>query len=244
MQETRRNRIVIDLDPRQRAKTISREQKRRWPKVLATFGIIAIAVVVLTIAGIFIWWQRYKTTPAYSLALIVDAAQRKDVVALNNMLDTEKIAGNMAGQVTEKAVARYGEALTPAARKSVEVLIPGLMPRVRQDIERELARTVEQFAEQSGRRPFFVIAVMMPYVVNINTQGDVAKVTSTVRNRPTELTLERYADQWKITSVTDEAIVQRVVDRVLQDLPAIGAPPGEPPGRDPFRLPRRRRRSR
>jgi len=36
------------------------------------------------------------------------------------------------------------------------------------------------------------------------------------------LGLQRSGDQWKVTEVKDEVLVQRVVDGVMKDLPAIG----------------------
>jgi Protein of unknown function (DUF2939) len=244
MQDSRRNRIVIDLEPRHSARTISRQRKRRLPRLLSTLGIIVVAIVVLAGVGGYFWWQHYKTTPAYSVAVIVDAVQRGDMATVGEMVDTDKIGAKLIGQVTERATARYGASLSPATRQQVESLIPGLMPRVKLDVQNEVTRTVQQIAQQSGPRPFLLVVLTLRYMVNISTAGDTAKVTATVRNRPTELTLERVGDRWKVTAVQDDAIIQRLVDRLMVDLPAIGTPPGEPAGRDPFRLPRPRRRRR
>ena len=47
--------------------------------------------------GAFLWWQHYQTTPAYSLAVLVDAAQRNDMTGVDKIVDTDKIVDNFAG---------------------------------------------------------------------------------------------------------------------------------------------------
>ena len=37
-----------------------------------------------------------------------------------------------------------------------------------------------------------------------------------------ELTMQRYSDGWKMTEFKDELAVQRIVDAVIKELPAIG----------------------
>ena len=250
MQATRRNRIVIDLNPRSSGATSLRGQKRRWPKVLAILGLVAATAIVLAVAVGFIWWQRYKTTPAYSLASLVYSLQHDDnpTTAFDQFVDTNKILDSLSAQVTEKTISRYGAAMNPALRQRVQDLIPELLPGVREQamesVRFTLADHVKQITQASGKRPLFVTAITLPYLINIATEGDTATVNTTVRDRPTELLLERSADRWKITAVRNDAIVQRIVERMMQDLPPIGAPPGERPGRDPFRVPRRLRRGR
>ena len=75
-----RKRIVIDLDAREgthagQSRTAG-AKRRRWPRVLAIlFGLFVVGVVVVLIAS-FLWWRNYQSTPAYTLTLMVDAAQR------------------------------------------------------------------------------------------------------------------------------------------------------------------------
>ena len=42
-------------------------------------------------AGAFLSWHHYQTTPTYSLALLVDAAQRNDMPDVDKVMDTDKI---------------------------------------------------------------------------------------------------------------------------------------------------------
>jgi hypothetical protein len=41
--------------------------------------------------------------------------------------------------------------------------------------------------------------------------------------RTIEFTMQRDAGDWRVTEVKDDVLVQRVVDNVMKELPAIGA---------------------
>ena len=71
-------------------------------------------------------------------------------------------------------------------------------------------------------KPFTVVAIGLPYFVNITTKGDTAKIVAALRDRQVELTMERYGERWKVTAIKDDPIVQRIVDELIRDLPAIG----------------------
>ena len=62
----------------------------------------------------------------------------------------------------------------------------------------------------------------MPKLVTITTDGDKARAIAPLPNRTIELGLQRDGDFWKVTEFKDEVLLQRVVDSVMKDLPAIG----------------------
>ena len=43
-----------------------------------------------------------------------------------------------------------------------------------------------------------------------------------MNERTIEIGLQRDADRWKVTEFKDDVVVQRVVDNVMKELPAIG----------------------
>src|SRR2546422_11393186 len=79
----KRNRIVIDLGQGQQRGEVPRglaeESKSRGG--LRWILLIIAAVLVPFVAGIagggYFWWHHYQSSPADSLALLVDASQRK-----------------------------------------------------------------------------------------------------------------------------------------------------------------------
>ncbi len=242
MQDSRRK-IVIDLSPGQGVRKVQTgAAKRRWPKVLMGLSVFVVIAGVLLMAGAVVWWQYYKTRPSYALAVVVDSIQRNDPASLNEVLDSEKVVSNLVGQVTQTASTRYGGEPSLVNRQRIESLIPGLLPRVRQNIQGELARPLQQIAEKVGNKPFVLVAVTIPYVVDINTNGDTSTVSFKDGNKVTQLTMERISGQWRITAIKDDEVVQRIVDKIIQELPSVGQPLTQPLGRD--LSPRSRSRSR
>src|SRR5207245_11442303 len=93
----RRNRIVIDLD-QARADQQGRASARRSGRAGRILGIIAVVLVLIIIcvaAGAYFWWRHYQTSPAYSLALLADAAQRNDTATMDGLLDYDSIINSV-----------------------------------------------------------------------------------------------------------------------------------------------------
>lgn len=197
-------------------------RKSRVGKILAVFGIIIVAIVLLAAGGGFLWWQHYQTTPTYSVALLVDAAQRNDMAAVDKIADMDKIVDNFAAQVTEKAAGRYGVALSGDMRKAIESRVPDLLPMIKRQVRDAVAARIKEISAKADQKPFFVVAVAMPYFVHVTTiGGEIVDATITVQDRQVVLELTRSGDAWKLVAMRDDALVQQLVDDVIKDLPAI-----------------------
>lgn len=213
-------RIVINLEPGNKP---VRHKSRRWVRILALLAIVLVVVIGLAAVGGFFWWRHYQSTPAYSLTLLVDAAQRGDVEELAKRIDDEEIARNMAAVVSQKASSRYGVAMSSATQQKIDQAMPALMPRLKQTIHDEVAKEVRNLASASEPKPFILLVITVPSLVKITTEGDIAKAASAVSQSPFELTMRRDADRWKVTGFNNDAVVQRVVDSMMKELPAIGS---------------------
>jgi hypothetical protein len=227
-----RKRIVIDLDgpgpaspdtatvgaPLSRAK----KSRRRWPKVLGVlFAIVLVGVGVVAIAGFFVW-RYFQSTPTYALALMLDAAQRGDVAEFQKRLDDDEIAKNMVGSVSQKAAARYGIALSNTVKQQIDSTMPSLLQEIKPAIHAEVAQEIQAFAAKSKPQPFIALALGVPSLMTITAEGDAAKASALLNDRRLELGLRRGADGWKVTDFKDDVVVQRIVDRVMAQLPAVG----------------------
>lgn len=191
-------------------------KRRKWPFVLGL-------VLLLLIIGGFIFWQYYKTRPAYSLALLVDAAQRSDAAAFDRVVDTGAVIQSFAPQVITEATGRLGTALTPQMRKQIETLVPTLIPNVTENLRGEVMKEVRELTARAEGKPFFLIALSMPYIVNIKQEGDTAIASAKSGERNLELTMQRTTEKrWKVVSVKDDALAKRIVDDLAKYLPAIG----------------------
>lgn len=231
-QTQRRSRIVVNLDrsqggppappsspqyqpPGQQFYGVAK-RRRKWPYVLG--GILLLLVI-----GGFIFWQVYKTRPSYSLALLVDAAQRNDVAAFDSVVDTNRVVQSFAPQVIDEATGRLGTALTPAMRQRIETLVPTLIPGVTENLRAEVMNQVREVTTRAEGKPFFLIALSIPFIVNINQEGDMATVKAERNDRSMELTMQRTpGKRWQVVGVKDAALARRIVDDIARYLPAIG----------------------
>ena len=219
-----RKRIVINLDARegQPQKTLG-AKRGRWRRIVAIlFGVVVFSLVVALIGG-FLWWRHYQTTPVYTLTLLADAAQRNDVAEFQKRIDDEEIAKNMTPTISQKAASRYGVAITSSVQQQIDSVVPSLLPRMKQMIHDEVVKEIKQFSSASESRSFIFLLVTVPSLVRVTTEGDTAKATTAVSDRTIEFTMKRDAERWKVTEYKDDLVVQRIVDSVMKELPAIGS---------------------
>lgn len=221
----RRNRIIISLERAREAAHIPHMPKRgsRGARILALIGIVFVVIVLGIALGAFLWWQNYKTKPAYSLALLVDAVQRNDQETFNQLVDTDKVVENFVPQVTEKAIGRYAAALTAPIRKQVEGLVPKLLPSIKELVRTEVSKKIKELSARAEGKPFILIALGMPFIVDVKEDGDTARVMANLNDRQVELTMARKGDIWQIVAVKDETMAAQFVDNIAKNLPAIGS---------------------
>lgn len=219
----KRSRIVVEFD---KAREMAHVPPRgsRGSKVLGIIAIVLALLVLGAVAGGYLWWRSYRTRPAYSLALLVDAAQRNDTKAVDEIVDTDKIVENFIPQVTEKALGRYAAALTGPLGKQVESLVPKLLPDIKDKVREEVTNRVKEMGKRAEGKPFIIVALGVPYVVTIKEEGDTARVSATLEGRQTDLTMQRSGDErWKIVAVKDDQLAARMVDNIAKNLPAVGS---------------------
>lgn len=219
-----RKRIVIDLDaPQGGPAARARVGKRgRWRRILALLMFVVLVVVLAAIVGGFFGWRYYQSTPSYTLTLMIDAAQRNDVAEIQKRIDDEEIAKNMLASVSQKAAGRYGFALNSSIQQRIDTIVPTLLPGLKQTVHDEVVKEIKEFASKSEPRPFIFLLVTVPSLMKVTTEGDMAKATAALSDRTIEMTMRRDAERWKVIEFKDDAVVQRVVDSVMKELPAIG----------------------
>jgi hypothetical protein len=219
-----RKRIVIGLDaPQGGPAARARVGKRgRWRRILALLMFVVLFVALAAIVGGFFGWRYYQSTPSYTLTLMIDAAQRNDVAEFQKRIDDEEIAKNMLASVSQKAAGRYGFALTSSIQQRIDTILPTLLPGLKETVHDEVVKEIKEFASKSEPRPFIFLLVTVPSLMKITTEGDTAKATAALSDRTIEITMRRDSERWKVIEFKDDAVVQRVVDSVMKELPAIG----------------------
>lgn len=192
--------------------------KRRW------LGLILGGLLITGLAAVFFWWQHYKTTPAYSLALLVDAAQRNDAAAFDRIIDIEKVIDNLVPQLAQRATGGLASGLATSLRTQLESLAPGVMARVKQIVREEIRKQINELAGSSGARPFFLTALAIAFETSISEKDDTAKATIHTGDHQVELLMERReGGPWKVVSLRDDALAARIVNDIVKDLPGSGS---------------------
>ncbi|HEY0376518.1 MAG TPA: DUF2939 domain-containing protein [Pyrinomonadaceae bacterium] len=224
--QQKRSRIVISLDRAREMMHLGPQgqhpygggprKRRKWP-------IITGAVLLLLVIGAVVFWQIYKTRPSYSLALVVDAAQRNDAAAFDQVVDTNAVVQSFAPQVVEQALGRLGNALTPELRRRVEAIVPAILPTVTENVRAQVMQEVRELTARAAGKPFFLLALSIPFIVDVEREGDTATVRAKRDDRTLELLMQRTPERrWKIVAVKDETLAKRIVDDITKYLPAIG----------------------
>ena len=217
-----RQRIVINLDSPQAGQAPRGQRspaRRRWPRVFAILALLGLFLVVVAAVGGFLLWRHYQSTPTYTLALMLDAAQRNDVAEFQKRIDDEEVTKNMAVNVSQRAAARYGYAFNSSIQQQIDTAMPSLLPRMKQVFQDECFKAFSAAPEQ---RSFISLVGVAQSLMTVTTENDSAKATGKIAGHNMEIAMRRDADRWKVIEVKDEVIVQRVVDSVMKELPAIG----------------------
>jgi uncharacterized membrane protein len=213
----KRNRIVIPLD-HPRADQNVRVRARRSSRAGRVLGFIAIVLVVVIIgalAGGYFWWRHYQSQPAYSLALLVDAAQRNDGAEIDRLLDLDKITTDFVTQVKARVP---GSSLLPAQIE--QTLTPKLKPTVRD----ELIKEIQRLTERANGKPFPLVALAVPYFVDIKQNGNTATAEMKLQDEQIKLTMQAdAAGHWQTVAVQDDKLADLIADSVKKNLPKSSA---------------------
>ncbi len=229
MTQGRKSRIVVDVE---RVQAEAREKRARRlgraGRVLGVTGLVVVAVLLVLLVGSYMWYQGFKKSPPYSLALLLDAAQHDDVGAVETMIDSGQIADGFAPQVIE-SLTGPGSSLPPQVRASATAAIPQLLPRVRETMRDEIARSLKGLRQDdSSNMPFFVKALGVRQMADVNERGDAADVKLDAGGRSVELSMRRDGERWKVVTVKDPQLASEIAARLASSLPA-GNQPQQPP---------------
>jgi hypothetical protein len=209
----KRNRIVIPLD-KARADEQGRVRARRSGRagrVLGFIAIILVVVIVGALAGGYFWWRHYQSQPAYALALLVDAAQRNDGAEIDRLLEMDKITSDFVTQVKTRVP---GSSLLPAQIE--QNLTPKLKPTVRD----ELIREIQRLTERANGKPFPLLALAVPYFVDIKQDGNAATAEMKLQDEQIKLTMQAdAAGRWQTVAVQDDKLADLIADNVKKNLP-------------------------
>ena len=185
--------------------------------VLITFVTVAVAAGM----GSYLYWQHLKTTPQYSLALMIDAAKRDDAAKVGELVDIDAVVDDFLPQITGKAIELYGRNLPPDTLQRVARIAGPVMPAVKDRARDELPGAIRQKTAAFGDVPFAAMVLGADTYLDIKVEGERATVRSEVPEHDFEVRMVRTGDLWKIAGVRDEELATRIAQRVGQEILAI-----------------------
>jgi hypothetical protein len=185
--------------------------------VLITFVTVAVAAGM----GSYLYWQHLKTTPQYSLALMIDAAKRDDAAKVGELVDIDAVVDDFLPQITGKAIELYGRNLPPDTLQRVARIAAPVMPAVKDRARDELPGAIRQKTAAFGDVPFAAMVLGADTYLDIKVEGERATVRSKVPEHDFEVRMVRTGDLWKIAGVRDEELATRIAQRVGQEILAI-----------------------
>jgi hypothetical protein len=187
--------------------------RRRWLWLIPG-GLVIVGLVVF-----FAWWQYFKTTPAYALALLVDAAQQNDRAAFDRAVDLDRVIDNFIAQGAQDSALGLTTPMVTSVRLQLQSLAPETIVAVKEGVREEIRNRINELAGSSSARPFMVTAVAMPFVTEINQTGESVQVRIN-HTAEVELIMERReSGNWQVTSLRDQALAKRAVSGIIKQLP-------------------------
>jgi hypothetical protein len=221
--KSKRNRIVIDLNrppgapPTRRGRAGSSGAGR----VLAIIGIILVVVIIGILAGGYFWWQSYKAKPSYTLALLVDAAQRNDKPEMDRLLNMDKIAENFVSEVRARVP---GSSLMNSMLPSqVDQTVASVTPQLKQTLQVVLPQEIQRVSESAKGKPFILIALGAPYLADIKENGATATADLKFKNEQIQLTMQQDNGSWRIVSIKDDRLATIIADAAKKGLTQRGS---------------------
>jgi hypothetical protein len=222
----RRNRIVIDLD-KARADQQGRARGRRSGRAGRIFGFIVVVLVLIIIgvvAGGYLWWRHYQNSPAYTLAILADAAQRNDTATVDGILDTDKVCDDFTTQVRQHAGGSVASAISSIWPTQPNSALLTLSPKLKQTVHDEMVKELQRLTEPAKGKPFVLVALVIPRFAEIKEENNVAQVKLDIKDEHLQLTMlpatQPNGARWRITAVQDDKLAKQIADDMTQNLPA------------------------
>jgi uncharacterized membrane protein len=188
--------------------------------IVITSSVVLSMLLIAGLAG-FIYYRSLRSTPQYSIALLIDAAKQDDKPQIDSLVDIDAVVDDFLPQITSKAVELYGRGLSPAVIEKMAVIATPILPAVKQRARAELPRVIRIRSEEFGYVPFFGMVMGAQRYLDISVNGDIASVKSKLKDHPLEMRMQRQGDNWRIVGVKDEQLATEIARKIGQEVIAI-----------------------
>ena len=84
----------------------------------------------------------------------------------------------------------------------------------------QLIDELRALTDQAKGKPFFIIALGIPYFADIKQANNLAYATVNIKGEQIKLTMQVVDNRWRIIAVQDDKLAKMVADAVVKNLPA------------------------
>jgi hypothetical protein len=192
-------------------------------RIIRRILIALVVVVVLFTAAGCLYWRSLRSTPQYSLALLIDAARHDDKKAVGDLVDTDKVVDDFVPQIMSSAVEMYGRGLPPQTINNLTVVAQPIMQALKDRARAEVPRVIRERTSKFDYVPFAAIVMGADRYLDIKISGDMADVTSKIPDKPLEVRMQRVGDHWQVVGVGDKDLADKIARTVGQQIIAVAA---------------------
>lgn len=218
----KRNRIVIDLNQPPPPGGWKRTRRSgRAGRILAIIGAVLLLLLIGIGAGAFFWWQNLKSQPAYTLALLVDAAQRDDRQELERILDYDKVSESFVSEVRSRVTGT--SILNSLVPSQLDQIVANITPKLKETLREVLPAEIRRVTEPAKGKPVFLIALSARYFATIKQNGASATVDLKFKEEQIQLTMHQAEDRWRVISIRDDRLTNIIADTAKKGLSERGS---------------------
>ena len=191
--------------------------------------LVLTPLLLLLIAGLssLVWWQYFKSTPAYSLSLLVDAAQRNDPVAFDEAFDTKVVVEHFLSDAANRMTG--STTLGDTVMQRVQPVSGPVSEAVKPIVRERLQKKINELGP-AANLPFFLKALAIRLGTNVSQNDEKATVVIEHNNQHLELWLAPTEHRWKVVAVKDDELAEQVLANIKAKLRKSQLPVAVPKG--------------
>jgi len=190
----------------------------RLRKALLIAAAVIAGILIVGAAVSYFYWQSLKTSPQYSLALIIDSARNNDQDSIDRLVDTGAVVDDFIPQVISKAVEIYGRGLPPETIARVAQVAAPVLPAVKDRARSELPGVIRRKSAKFESVPFAAMVIGAGRYLDIQTSANTAHAKSLLPGHSFNVRMVRDGDVWKIVGVTDNELSERIAKAIGQEV--------------------------
>lgn len=219
--KSKRNRIVIDLNqPPPPGYRPRGKRAGRAGRILAIIGVFLLLLLIGVGVGAFFWWQHVKSGPAYTLALMVDAAQRDDRQELERILDYDKVSEAFVAEMRSRV---SGGSILNILPSQLDQIVANITPKLKETLREVLPPEMRRVTAPAKGKPVFLIALSAPYFADIEQNGATATADLKFKDEKIQLTMQQAEDRWRIVAIRDDRLTNIIADAAKKGLSQRGS---------------------